>query len=220
MDPSIQHTGRPRAILFDWDNTLIQSWGIIHDAMNLTLAAMGHPLWTREDIELKVRASLRDTFPGLFGDRWREAEKVFYDSFEAIHLQHLQPLPGAVELLEQLHEAEIYLAVVSNKRGHFLRREAEHLGWDRYFSVLAGAGDAARDKPAIDHVHLALGNGGVEPGQDVWFVGDADIDMTCAVNAKCRAVLLRAEPPREGEFANCAPSLHFPNCDALRAYLR
>jgi len=36
----------PRAVLFDWDNTLVDNWPTIHDALNATFAAMGHPAWT------------------------------------------------------------------------------------------------------------------------------------------------------------------------------
>lgn len=210
----------PKAVLFDWDNTLIESWGVIHESMNLTLAAMGHQVWTREETESRVRASLRDTFPSLFGPRWKEAEKVFYDSFEAIHLAHLKPVPGAADLLADLAGRGCYLAVVSNKRGHFLRREAEHLGWSRYFGKLAGAGDAARDKPAADHVELALSAGGPPAGPEVWFVGDADIDLICAKNTGCRPILLRAKSPEPGEFAAAVPELHFSDIAALRRYVR
>ena len=34
--------------------------------------------------------------------RWQEAEKVFYNSFSAIHLKHLRALPGAGEMLAHL----------------------------------------------------------------------------------------------------------------------
>src|SRR5947207_1478268 len=34
---------RPRAILFDWDNTLVDSWVTIHEALNITMAAMDKP---------------------------------------------------------------------------------------------------------------------------------------------------------------------------------
>ena len=30
----------PRAILFDWDNTLVDSWATIHEALNFVMAAM------------------------------------------------------------------------------------------------------------------------------------------------------------------------------------
>jgi phosphoglycolate phosphatase len=209
----------PRAILFDWDNTLVESWGVIHEAMNLTLEAMGHAVWTRAETETRVRASLRDSFPTLFGSRWQEAEKVFYNSFSAIHLDHLRALPGAAELLAHLADVQgIYLGVVSNKRGEYLRREAAHLGWTHYFRALAGAGDAVRDKPAVEHVHLALGD--LAGGADVWLVGDADIDLKCARNAGCTPVLMRAAAPATGEFAGHEPALYFPDCGGLLAYLR
>jgi phosphoglycolate phosphatase len=215
-----QKLGRkvPRAILFDWDNTLVESWGVIHEALNLTLAAMGHDHWTREETEKRVRASLRDSFPILFGNRWREAEQVFYNSFAAIHLKHIKALPGAGEMLAHLAGQGLYLGVVSNKRGEYLRREADHLGWTGHFRVLAGAGDAARDKPAIEHVHLALGD--VACGEDVWLVGDADIDLKCARNAGCMPVLMRPAAPAKGEFPGHEPALYFPDCAGLLAYLR
>ncbi|HET6160842.1 MAG TPA: HAD family hydrolase [Dongiaceae bacterium] len=209
----------PRAILFDWDNTLVESWGVIHEAMNLTLAAMGFGRWTREETEQRVRASLRDSFPSMFGARWRDAEQIFYNSFAAIHLQHLRALPGASDMLKHLAEIErIYLGVISNKRGEYLRREADHLGWTGHFRALAGAGDAARDKPAIEHVHLALGE--LACGADIWLVGDADIDLKCARNAGCTPVLMRPAAPAAGEFPGHEPTFHFPDCAGLLAYLR
>jgi len=215
---------RPQAILFDWDNTLVDSWGVIHAAMNQTLGAMGHPLWSRADTESRVRASLRDGFPLLFGERWKEAEQIFYKAFEAVHLQELTPLPGAADLLAELAEAGIYLGVVSNKRGNYLRLEAEQLGWHRHFRQLAGAGDARRDKPSREHVDHALGFGTASPGPvagpEVWFVGDADIDILCARNAGCRAILIRAEPLNAAEFEAAGPDLHFPDITAFAAHLR
>jgi len=70
----------PRAILFDWDNTLVDAWGTIQLALNATLTAMGFPAWTMEETRLKVRASLRDSFPRMFGDRWLEARDIFYST--------------------------------------------------------------------------------------------------------------------------------------------
>lgn len=215
---------RPTAVLFDWDNTLIDSWAVIHAALNETFTAMDHPHWTREETEARVRGSLRDTFPTMFGGRWQDAEKVFYDAFGRMHLEQLTPLPGAEDLLRDLDDAGTYLGVVSNKRGNFLRLEAERLGWNRHFRQLAGAGDAARDKPCREHVDHALGLGtahaGPAAGPDVWFVGDADIDIVCARNAGCRAILVRAQAPTVEELAVAAPDLHFPDLAALATHLK
>jgi hypothetical protein len=68
----------PRAILFDWDNTLVDAWGTIQLALNAALTAMGQSAWTMEETRVRVRASLRDSFPRMFGDRWPEARDIFY----------------------------------------------------------------------------------------------------------------------------------------------
>ncbi|MFZ5791950.1 MAG: HAD family hydrolase [Pseudomonadota bacterium] len=207
---------RPRAILFDWDNTLVDNWGVIAEAFNATLTAMGQPAWTLAETRQRLKASLRDSFPRLFGERRLEAEKIYYAQFEAAHLERLVEMPGAGAMLAHLEAHRIYLGVVSNKKGHYLRKEASHLGWTRHFGRLVGAGDAAADKPSPAPVALALEAAGIAPGPDVWLVGDADIDLECAFASGCLPLLLRAQPPQPGEFEGRAPSLHLPDCDALR----
>jgi len=207
---------RPRALLFDWDNTLVDTWETIHAALNRTLTAMGQTPWTLEETRIRVRASARDAFPTLFGDRAEEATDIFYRAFESEHLQTLRERDGAGEMLRALTGmGTLYLAVVSNKKGDLLRREAGHIGWSGYFSRLVGATDAARDKPAAEAVLLALSESGLRAGPEVWFVGDTDIDMTCAVAAGCTPVLLRPEPPADGEFPGAEPHLHVVGCRAL-----
>jgi phosphoglycolate phosphatase len=211
----------PRALLFDWDNTLIDSWGAIHHALEVTFKAMGQEPWTLKETRQRVRRSTRETFPALFGERAEAAAEIFYQAFENGHLESLEAREGADALLRGLAASgRYYLAVVSNKRGDLLRREAVRLGWDGYFERLVGANDAARDKPAVDAVELALGDSGLVPGPDVWLIGDTDIDMTCAVNAGCLPVLLRAEPPGAGEFEHGDPGIHVAGCTQLLERLR
>ena len=205
----------PRALLFDWDNTLVDTWGVIHHALTATLKAMGHRPWSLEETRKRVRASARDGFPVLFGDRAEEATAIFYDTFEADHLAKLRARPGAEGMLAELAQAKLVLGVVSNKAGYLLRRESDHLGWTSLFHRLVGANDAPRDKPAVEAVDLALEGSGLARGPAVWFVGDTDIDMHCAVRAGCLPVLLRPEPPEAGEFGESEPRFHVVSCQAL-----
>lgn len=215
MIPRSPSPPRPRAVLFDWDNTLVDSWLVIHDALNTTFAAMDHPPWTFDQTRDRVRRSLRETFPEMFGDKWQEARDIFYGRFRAIHLDKLIEMPGATELVEAVSGQGFYLGVVSNKSGDHLRREAAHLGWDVMFGGLVGATDATRDKPALEPVLLALGDSGIAPGRDVWFVGDTLIDMECAHNAGCIPVLISEDTPGPEEFDAFPPEFHFRDCGKL-----
>ncbi len=217
--PGESGEGRPAALLFDWDNTLADTWPAIHHALAVTFRAMDLEPWTFEETRARVRASARDSFPALFGSRAEEAMGIFFQTYDSDHLAKLRERPGATDMLERLDAAGFYLAVVSNKRGDILRQEADALNWTRLFRRLVGANDAERDKPEPAPVHLALGDGAFAPGPDIWFVGDTDIDLACAANSGCVPVLLRAEPPLPGEFADHPPHRYFDSCAALAQLL-
>lgn len=223
MPETLKKLPRPRAILFDWDNTLVDTWPCIGRAANLTLEAMGHQPWTEAELRVRIAGSLRDTFPAIYGDRWEEARDIFYRAFADVHLEMLQALPSAEELLRESAGAGLYLGVVSNKTGHYLRAEADHLGWTGLFGRLVGAQDAARDKPAADPVHLALQNSGVIAGPEVWFVGDAPIDMACGRGAGCSTVFVGPEPKKSATGTGSVtelPDYTVTDCEALAGLVR
>lgn len=208
---------RPRAIIFDWDNTLVESWACIQESYNATFRHFGLAEWDLEETKVNVAKSLRDSFPQMFGERWEEAKDVFYRTYEAIHASHLNPLPGAPAMLEAFAAQGIYLAVVSNKRGTFLRKEADMLGWTPWFGALVGATDCVSDKPHPAPVLKSLAPAGIEPGRDVWFVGDSVIDIECGLASGCLPILVREDPPRPGEFDTHPPVCHLSCCDAIVA---
>ncbi|HLI12796.1 MAG TPA: HAD family hydrolase [Alphaproteobacteria bacterium] len=210
----------PKALLFDWDSTLVDNWQSIVHAVNTTLVAMGQAAWTAEEARARVRESMRDAFPRLFGERWPEARKIFYDTFAARHLEHLTPLPGAEAMLAELSEAGLYLAIVSNKTGALLRKEVAHLGWNRYFGRVVGAGDAERDKPDPAPVALALAGSETPPGPVVWLVGDTALDMACAISAGCVPVLIAGNGLEYDDFSAWPPSCTVSDCAALAALVR
>lgn len=180
---------KPQAIIFDWDNTLVNSWPVIHAALEKTFIDMGMTPWTLEETMQRVSKSMRDSFPILFGDNWQKAADLYQSYYRASHLQDLQALPGAEELLRRIKKQQLYCVVVSNKKGGTLRQEIAHLQWDAYFDAMVGSTDAAHDKPHAAPVELAFKESGIEVGPAVWFIGDSEIDLECARNVGCTAVL-------------------------------
>jgi phosphoglycolate phosphatase len=180
---------KPRAVIFDWDNTLVNTWPIIHAALAKTFRNMGRREWTMEETQARVRKSMRDSFPEVFGEGWQKAGELYQGYYRAIHLQMLEALPGAEDVLKRVRELKLYSTVVSNKKGNNLRLEIDTLGWRHYFDAIVGADDAVRDKPHTDPVHLAFEKAHLKPGPDVWFIGDSEIDLECAENSGCTGIL-------------------------------
>jgi phosphoglycolate phosphatase len=208
----------PRAVLFDWDNTLVDTWPTIVECYRDTFTALGQTPWTANEVQERAHGSLRNVFPALFGERAGHAEKVFYDTFYRIHLQRLTPLPGADALLARAVEAGCYVAVVSNKVGENLRAEMKHLGWDRWIKRAVGARDCARDKPAPDPIFRALDGTGIATSE-VWMIGDTRADLECAHAAGCVPVLVGGPAELSPSLQEFPPSFRARNCHDLAALL-
>src|SRR3954468_17257394 len=82
----------PKAVIFDWDNTLVDTWPIIHAALNATFREWKLPEWTMEQTTSRVRKSMRDSFPEIFGKEWEKAGAFYQKQYKANHLMKLEPL--------------------------------------------------------------------------------------------------------------------------------
>src|ERR1700722_1056450 len=123
--PGVSVTPAPSVLLYDWDNTLVDAWAGITTSLNAAFSAFGLPVWTVEDTRNRVRVSMRESFPVMFGDRWEDARDIFYQTLTRHHLQHVTPMPGVMAILRA--GAPWVQGVVSNKKGDFLRAEVAHL---------------------------------------------------------------------------------------------
>jgi len=207
----------PQALLYDWDNTLVDGWAGITAALNAVFSEFAMPLWTTADTRARVRVSLRDSFPVMFGDEWERARDIFYAALATQHLQHVTPMPGAADALAA--GTRWPQGVVSNKAGGFLRAEVTHLGWAGYFGTVVGAGDARADKPDPAPILLALDRLGHAADPSVWYLGDTALDMHAARAAGVTAVLI-GDASHDGGIDQAAPDLHFTSAFDLAARLR
>lgn len=210
----------PRVVLFDWDNTLITNWRCVHASINVALREFSLPEWSLEESYGRIRRSLRDSFPEIFGDEWPRARDIFYAHFQANHLDYLDVLSGAEAMLRDLHARGIRLAVVSNKTGRYLRAEAEALGWTSLFDALVGATDAAADKPDPAPIALALAPSGFMPGPDIWFIGDADVDMEIAHRTGCTPILVGDTPHVGDGLDRYPPAISLAGCAAISSLVK
>ena len=181
---------KPKAIIFDWDNTLADTWPLIQNAIDTTMTAMGHQPWGLEKVRDNVHKSMRESFPEIFGNDWQKAGEIYKNTYRSSHIELIQLLPNALELINAIEKQGIIQFVVSNKIGNTLRKEVAKIGIDQKFFALIGATDANADKPSKEPVELALLGSDLDPKKDeIWFVGDTITDVECAYNSGCRPIV-------------------------------
>ena len=106
MSVAVEHVkmARPRAVVFDWDGTLVDSWRASNEAINATMTAFDLPTWNMAETKRHVRHSMRNSFPKYFGDRWQEAADLFYENYARVHIDYTVGLPGAPGLLDAIRD--------------------------------------------------------------------------------------------------------------------
>jgi len=181
---------KPKAIIFDWDNTLVDTWPLIQFAIDKTMVDMGKEPWGLERVRDNVHKSMRESFPEIFGSDWEKAGEIYKNTYRSIHLNKMRFLSGSVELIKKIHELGILQFIVSNKIGLTLRKEAQQLEVEKYFFATIGSNDAIADKPSREPVELALLGSDIDLKNDeVWFVGDTIADVDCAYNSNCTPIV-------------------------------
>ena len=209
----------PKAIFFDWDNTLVDNWSPIFIAYQETLKHLGLKKLNREETLKNAKYSLRETFPKIFKNDWKKAKKIFYDKFKKIHLQKIKPIPKVEKTLRTIKKKKIVCGIISNKDNKLLRKEVNKLRWRKYFKVIVGANDAKKDKPSKYPFLLALNKISLKPNKNIWYVGDNDIDVDFAKKNNCLSIYIENKLFEKKDLKQ-KPDLILKKIERLELYIK
>jgi phosphoglycolate phosphatase len=177
----------PEAVIFDWDNTLVDSLPIVEQAREIAFEKFKN--YSKNEAVLGNINSPKSLFFMQFGDRADEAIQFFLSEYKKLSATGIEPFDGAHETLETISSLNIPMMIVSNKINTLLNQEVELLNWNKYFCRIVGSQDTPEDKPHSSPVYLALDSVNLSPSKDVWLIGDSTIDVKCAFNSGCHPIL-------------------------------
>lgn len=194
MTPSLPW--RWDAVLFDLDGTLADTVPLIlasyrHTMATVRGAALPDELWLET-----IGRPLRDAFAEFSDDP--DELRLLQDTYVAfqrtVHDDMVAPLPGAREVIAELVDGGVPVAVVTSKRREMALRTLAVCGFDGAVDVLVGADDVVRGKPHPEAVRAALsGLPRAEPARCV-FVGDSPYDLRAGRAAGVRTVGVTTGP--------------------------
>ena len=186
---------KPKAVIFDWDNTIVQSRHLFHmvlDAVAIDMNIGNEEMYKAGLFDQTYHQPVEHGFRQVFGtEHHPTAWKSYNHHFANMHLDHIKLHPGAEEFIKAMHEEGIIMSIASNKESNYLRDEVGKLGLDQYFYNIVGADDITKHKPNPEHAYLALY--GLrhhdEFDSSIWFIGDSIADVSCAIASGCTPIL-------------------------------
>jgi phosphoglycolate phosphatase-like HAD superfamily hydrolase len=162
---------RPKAVIFDWDGTLLDT----DEALLAPFVALGV---AREHVP----------WGNPLGEACAALEIDMGAYLAAYDTDLAMPWPGVEELIAGVRDRALRWAVCSNKHPDGGVAELARLGWEPEGAWWSDAFDGRpkRLPPVLDG--LGLGS------DEVLFVGDTEHDLVCAEEVGCRFVLAGWNP--------------------------
>jgi len=181
--PDLAHV---RAVLFDFDGTLVDTERLIVESMMHVLdeEAPGRfrPEDVRRNLGLTLDAQLRLYFPGRTEEEYARLAARYREDHKRRFAEGVRVFPGVPELLRALKEAGIFTAVVTNRYRSTLEYGVHKLGLAPCFATLVAYQDVVRHKPDPEPVRTALARLKVPPTYAL-MIGDQPEDRLAAQGA-------------------------------------
>lgn len=205
-----------KLILWDWDNTLADTFGAIFAAQNDTRVHFGLAPWSEEEAKIIMNKSGKGVLAYMFGEnRAAEAHTYFLPRY-AMHAAEIKEKTGAKAVLEFAKANGFINILASNKLGSVLRNESETLGLTPYFDKIIGAEDIAYSKPAKQFTDEAIEGYSFD---QLLSIGDGKSDIKMAHNYENGVGVLVWTDPNTPEFNENKPDFSFATLADVQTFL-
>ena len=182
-----------KAIIFDLDGTLIDSVTDLAKSVNYTLAKLGLPLHSTEEIRGFVGDGVQKLIKRSLGQSHQEN---FADGF-AIFMEHYGLhctdntllYPGVAEILPRL-ASQYTLGVLTNKSLKFTEKILQYLEISAHFTEVLGGDSLPVKKPDPAGIFLMADRWNIDPAKELIMVGDHATDIEVGQRAGCKTVFI------------------------------
>lgn len=171
-----------RGVIFDLDGTLLDTLADIVDVANATLAHFGFPGHSADAYRYFVGDGLSTLIERIVPEQNRTQSQlkscadVFLQRYAQGWDNQTKPYAGVMEMLEQLRQKGLQLAVLSNKPDAFTRICVQRYFADHLFSFVHGQREGIPKKPDPFGATEIAGLMKLSPHQ-MAYVGDTSTDM-------------------------------------------
>jgi phosphoglycolate phosphatase len=202
-------SSRYKAVLFDLDGTLVDSYTALAEAVNHARRSEGlHDLSAsriRNLVGDGVEKLLERAFDG--GAVPMGAKETFESRYDEVCCQESKVLEDVEVTLAQLAERGVAMAVCTNKPTVFSKKILDFLELSRYFRAIVGPDMAGARKPEAQHLLFTLEAVQATP-EETLFVGDMPIDVRAARNSGVAVAVVATGSSTRQQLADAHPD-HF-----------
>ncbi|MBR5728218.1 MAG: HAD family hydrolase [Muribaculaceae bacterium] len=177
-----------RLVIFDLDGTLLNTIEDLGHAANYALEKNGFATHTLASYPFFVGNGVRRLITRVLPEEHRDDATIdrLLKDFREYYDEHCcdctKPYPGMPELLRDLRDQGVQMAVASNKYDAAVQKIINHYFGDIDFVAIEGQKEGVNVKPDPSVVFAILAKART-PKREVLYVGDSGVDMETARRA-------------------------------------
>ena len=168
-----------KAVIFDWDLTLWNSWDLHLALMNQTAEVLGYPQPSPTDLGVQYSRPFLEHLAWLFPGNQERVLWTYMDCYNDTVWQEHRVYTGIPELIKLLKGNGYRTAILSDKHESFGVPELEHSGLVGFIDRAKFFADGMAPKPDPSGLQEVIGALGVSP-RECLFIGDSHRDIECA----------------------------------------
>jgi phosphoglycolate phosphatase len=200
---------RYKAVLFDLDGTLVDSYAALAEAVNHARRSEG-----LDDLSAsRIRGLVGDGVDKLLERAFdptavpHGAKHAFESRYDEVCCRESKVLDDVEATLAHLAARGVEMAVCTNKPTFFSRKILDFLELSRYFRAIVGPDLAGARKPEARHLLVTLESVRCAP-EETLFVGDMPIDVRAARNSGVAVAVVATGSSTREQLAAAGPD-HF-----------
>lgn len=180
--------------VFDLDGTLVYTLADLTASLNYALNECGFPPLNEAEVSAIVGHSTKymseHAVPPEHIDQADRVLDIYQKHYSLHYMDRSYPYDGMVDAVLAIKRAGVRVAVVSNKPHADTVKVIDALYPKDTFSLVLGRTEKFAIKPAPDSLNFVMDFFDIKPEEAV-YVGDSDVDVAFARNAKMRCVAVK-----------------------------
>ncbi len=176
-----------KAVLFDIDGVLIDSWDFVFVAVKHALKKPGHTISEEVIVSAMGGRALLDFYKFLLPKEDYKLIAKSHQKYQQDKFDLGKPFPNAKKILKKLKSQGFLMAAISNRTKISLKTTLDRAEFSPFFDIVLSAEDVLNPKPHPEHVLAALTYLKVKPANS-FMIGDTKDDILAGKSAKVKTI--------------------------------
>lgn len=207
-----------KLVAFDLDGTIADTIPMCIEAFKYAVAPYTSKELSENDVVQTFGVNEEGMIKQVVSEDWEKALIDFYKKYEQMHTMCPSPFSGMKELITELNDKSIIVALITGKGQRSCDITLHHFGIESLFdAIYVGSPDKNTKAESMvrlmSHYHIQ--------SSEMMYIGDefSDITACCEVGVRCLSAAWIATPSKIIQLEKANQGYVFTTIESLRSFL-